>query len=154
MGKARHVLVVSGPGIPGDVGRVMRETAARLGLGIGFCAFGNHADAWDCDVVVCLSGGGDDFAAELADELAQPVLVVPVAVAGDDPLEVLRGRVGRAGCLALGEAGARNAVILAASIIGLREESVRLRLDEYRRQQTESVLGMPLPGGGGAAERA
>jgi 5-(carboxyamino)imidazole ribonucleotide mutase len=43
------------------------------------------------------------------------------------------------GTLAIGEAGARNAGLLAAQILALSDEALAVRVAELRRRQTESV---------------
>ena len=47
------------------------------------------------------------------------------------------------GTLAIGEAGAKNAGILAASILALTNDDLSKRLIEWRRAQTESVADTP-----------
>jgi 5-(carboxyamino)imidazole ribonucleotide mutase len=49
------------------------------------------------------------------------------------------------GTLAIGKAGAKNAALLAASIIGLNDEKVREKLLAFRKKQTETVLSQRLP---------
>ena len=49
------------------------------------------------------------------------------------------------GTLAIGKAGAKNAALLAASIIGLSDEKVRGKLLAFRKKQTESVLAQRVP---------
>jgi 5-(carboxyamino)imidazole ribonucleotide mutase len=49
------------------------------------------------------------------------------------------------GTLAIGEAGAKNAGLLAAGIIALQDEKVRKKLIAFRRKQTADVLGQKLP---------
>jgi 5-(carboxyamino)imidazole ribonucleotide mutase len=48
------------------------------------------------------------------------------------------------GTLAIGEAGAVNAGILAASIVALHDPAVAERLDAYRKAQTDRVLAEKL----------
>jgi len=48
------------------------------------------------------------------------------------------------GTLAIGTAGARNAAILAASILALTDEGIRRRLGDFRLQQTAEVLAATL----------
>jgi 5-(carboxyamino)imidazole ribonucleotide mutase len=50
------------------------------------------------------------------------------------------------GTLAIGEAGATNAGLLAAQILALNDEGLARRLDEYRARQTASVAEMPKDG--------
>jgi len=44
------------------------------------------------------------------------------------------------GTLAIGEAGAANAALLAAAILALEDSELHRRLEEYRARQTRSVL--------------
>jgi 5-(carboxyamino)imidazole ribonucleotide mutase len=47
--------------------------------------------------------------------------------------------------LAIGTAGAKNAALLAVSILALRDEKLRAALERFRREQTEKVLSAELP---------
>jgi 5-(carboxyamino)imidazole ribonucleotide mutase len=49
------------------------------------------------------------------------------------------------GTLAIGVAGAKNAALLAASIIGLRDAKVRVAVQKFRERQTKSVLAKKVP---------
>jgi 5-(carboxyamino)imidazole ribonucleotide mutase len=49
------------------------------------------------------------------------------------------------GTLAIGNAGATNAGLLAASIVGNKHPAVRTALEAFRRTQTEAVLNHPDP---------
>jgi 5-(carboxyamino)imidazole ribonucleotide mutase len=78
-----------------------------------------------------------------------PVLGVPVqskALNGlDSLLSIVQMPKGiPVGTLAIGEAGAANAGILAASIVALHDSTVADRLDAFRAAQTERVLGETL----------
>jgi 5-(carboxyamino)imidazole ribonucleotide mutase len=48
------------------------------------------------------------------------------------------------GTLAIGVAGAKNAALLAASIIGLSDQDVRAKVEAFRKEQTEAVLAQRL----------
>jgi 5-(carboxyamino)imidazole ribonucleotide mutase len=48
------------------------------------------------------------------------------------------------GTLAIGEAGAANAGLLAASIVALQDPAVAAKLEAFRAAQTERVLGDKL----------
>jgi 5-(carboxyamino)imidazole ribonucleotide mutase len=79
-----------------------------------------------------------------------PVLGVPVqsrALRGlDSLLSIAQMPAGiPVGTLAIGEAGAKNAGLLAAGIIALNDESVRKKLIAFRKKQTAEVLGQKLP---------
>jgi 5-(carboxyamino)imidazole ribonucleotide mutase len=49
------------------------------------------------------------------------------------------------GTLAIGEAGAKNAALLAAAILATSDEKIRKNLEAFRKKQTESVLAAKLP---------
>jgi len=77
-----------------------------------------------------------------------PVFGVPVASGAfngiDSVLSMLQMPGGvPVGTLAVGKAGAKNAGILAASVIALGDSSVANKLDTFRRKQTESVPEEP-----------
>jgi 5-(carboxyamino)imidazole ribonucleotide mutase len=46
---------------------------------------------------------------------------------------------------AIGAAGARNAALFAAAILGLEDALIRDSLEEYRAAQTAAVLAKPDP---------
>jgi 5-(carboxyamino)imidazole ribonucleotide mutase len=73
-----------------------------------------------------------------------PVLGVPVqskALSGQDSLlSIVQMPAGiPVGTLAIGEAGAKNAALLAASILALTDKEIEKKLIAFRKQQTESV---------------
>ena len=49
------------------------------------------------------------------------------------------------GTLAIGDAGAKNAGLLAAAILALSDETIRKNLEAFRKKQTESVLAARVP---------
>ena len=51
------------------------------------------------------------------------------------------------GALAIGKAGAINAALLAASMLGAKHPRVREALRHYRQQQTDAVLAKAHPQG-------
>jgi 5-(carboxyamino)imidazole ribonucleotide mutase len=78
-----------------------------------------------------------------------PVLGVPVeskALHGiDSLLSIAQMPAGVAvGTLAIGVSGAKNAALLAASIIGLADANVRAKVEAFRKQQTDAVLAQRL----------
>ena len=79
-----------------------------------------------------------------------PVLGVPVKSSTlngiDSLLSIVQMPAGiPVGTLAIGRAGAINAALLAASIIGLQKPAVGEALDAFRQAQTDRVLGDPDP---------
>jgi 5-(carboxyamino)imidazole ribonucleotide mutase len=80
-----------------------------------------------------------------------PVLGVPVesrALKGlDSLLSIAQMPAGvPVGALAIGEPGAKNAALLAISILSLRDEKLRARWEAFRKKQTRTVLAQKLPG--------
>jgi len=49
------------------------------------------------------------------------------------------------GTLAIGEAGAKNAGLLAAAILATSDKVIRQKLEAFRRTQSETVLDAKLP---------
>jgi 5-(carboxyamino)imidazole ribonucleotide mutase len=79
-----------------------------------------------------------------------PVLGVPMespALGGMDALlSMVQMPAGiPVGTLAIGKAGAKNAAILATSILALEDDRLRNALDEFRAHQTQAVLDLPDP---------
>jgi 5-(carboxyamino)imidazole ribonucleotide mutase len=77
-----------------------------------------------------------------------PVLGVPVETAAlkgmDSLLSIVQMPAGvPVGTLAIGKPGAINAALLAAAILGIEDEQLAARLDEFRETQTKSVAETP-----------
>jgi 5-(carboxyamino)imidazole ribonucleotide mutase len=49
------------------------------------------------------------------------------------------------GTLAIGDAGAKNAGLLAAQILATSDDALLARIDEFRAKQTDTVLAQPDP---------
>jgi 5-(carboxyamino)imidazole ribonucleotide mutase len=85
-----------------------------------------------------------------ASKTALPVLGVPVeskTLKGmDSLLSIVQMPAGvPVGTLAIGKAGATNAALLAAAILGAKHPEIRLALKRFRAAQTEKVLASPDP---------
>jgi 5-(carboxyamino)imidazole ribonucleotide mutase len=101
-------------------------------------------------VIVAGAGGAAHLPGMIAAQTWLPVLGVPVesrALKGlDSLLSIPQMPAGVAvGTLAIGVAGAKNAGLLAASIVGLRDTKVRDAVQKFRQRQTKKVLGQKLP---------
>jgi len=101
-------------------------------------------------VIIAGAGGAAHLPGMTAAKTRLPVLGVPVqskALSGIDSLlsiaQMPRGIP--VGTLAIGEAGALNAGLLAAAIVALHDPAVATALDGYRARQTERVLAETLP---------
>jgi 5-(carboxyamino)imidazole ribonucleotide mutase len=109
------------------------ETAAERGL----------------HVIIAGAGGAAHLPGMTAAKTRLPVLGVPVqskALAGmDSLLSIVQMPKGiPVGTLAIGDAGAANAGLLAAAIIALHDPAVAAKLDAFRMAQTQKVLGDSL----------
>jgi 5-(carboxyamino)imidazole ribonucleotide mutase len=51
----------------------------------------------------------------------------------------------RWGTLAIGEAGAKNAALLAGAILAGSDDAIRKKLEAFRKKQSEAVLSAKLP---------
>ena len=101
-------------------------------------------------VIIAGAGGAAHLPGMTAAKTRLPVLGVPVqskALSGmDSLLSIVQMPKGvPVGTLAIGEAGATNAGLLAAAIIALSDPEVAVKLDAYRAAQTQRVLGDKLP---------
>jgi len=109
-------------------------------------------NAADRGVRVIIAGAG--AAAHLAGAIAGltwlPVLGVPIP---SSPLQGLDSLLSTAqmpggipvGTLAIGDAGAKNAALLAAAILATSDKGIRQKLEAFRKKQSESVLSAKLP---------
>ena len=95
--------------------------------------------------IIAGAGGAAHLPGMLAAKTRLPILGVPVqsrALKGlDSLLSIAQMPAGiPVGTLAIGEAGARNAGLLAAAIVALHDDKVAQALDRFRVAQTEEVL--------------
>ena len=101
-------------------------------------------------VIIAGAGGAAHLPGMVAAKSLLPVLGVPVeskALSGmDSLLSIVQMPKGiPVGTLAIGQAGAANAALLAASMLANHNPALRHALAEFRRQQTEQVLAQPDP---------
>ena len=106
--------------------------------------YGKTARERGLKVIIAGAGGAAHLPGMLAATTIVPVLGVPVqsrALSGlDSLLSIVQMPKGvPVGTLAIGEAGAANAGLLAASIIAGEDAGVAERLETFRKEQTESV---------------
>ena len=111
-------------------------------------AFAKGAADEGFSVVIAGAGGAAHLPGMIASLTHLPVLGVPVqskALSGQDSLlSIVQMPAGiPVGTLAIGEAGAANAGLLAASILALGDETLSERLKAWRARQTEAVAERP-----------
>ena len=99
-------------------------------------------------VIIAGAGGAAHLPGMVAALTHLPVLGVPVqsrALSGQDSLlSIVQMPAGiPVGTLAIGEAGAVNAGLLAAAILATNDEGLSARLQEYRAAQTANVAERP-----------
>jgi 5-(carboxyamino)imidazole ribonucleotide mutase len=103
-------------------------------------------------VVIAGAGGAAHLPGMAAALTSLPVFGVPVeskALSGQDSLlSIVQMPAGiPVGTLAIGRAGAVNAALLAAAVLGLSDPALTARLDAYRARQSEAVALHPADEG-------
>jgi 5-(carboxyamino)imidazole ribonucleotide mutase len=100
-------------------------------------------------VIIAGAGGAAHLAGVIAAHTWLPVLGVPIQskLHGLDSLLSTAQMPGGipVGTLAIGEAGAKNAALLAAAILATSDDTLRQKLEAFRRKQSEAVLAAKLP---------
>jgi 5-(carboxyamino)imidazole ribonucleotide mutase len=114
-------------------------------------SYAKGAKARGLHVIIAGAGGAAHLPGMAAAMTPLPVLGVPVEsriLKGQDSLlSIVQMPAGiPVGTLAIGEAGATNAALLAAAILALADTGLADRLDAYRRAQTDSVAETPNNG--------
>ena len=108
------------------------------------------AEARGVEVVIAAAGGAAHLAGVCAAHTVLPVLGVPMESASLKGLDSLLSTVQMpagipVGTLAIGAAGARNAALLAASILAASRPELREKLRQYRADMAAKVLAETLP---------
>jgi 5-(carboxyamino)imidazole ribonucleotide mutase len=96
-------------------------------------------------VIIAGAGGAAHLPGMTASKTRLPVLGVPIQTRSlqgmDSLLSIAQMPAGvPVGSMAIGKAGAINAALLAAAILGTADENVATALDAYRKSQTSAVL--------------
>jgi 5-(carboxyamino)imidazole ribonucleotide mutase len=102
------------------------------------------------EVLIAGAGGAAHLPGMAASKTSLPVLGVPVqskTLNGlDSLLSIVQMPAGiPVGTLAIGAAGATNAALLAAAILGNTRPAIRAALEAFRAAQTGKVLAQPDP---------
>jgi 5-(carboxyamino)imidazole ribonucleotide mutase len=109
-----------------------------------------NAEARGLEVIIAGAGGAAHLPGMVAAKTVLPVLGVPVqsqALNGLDSLLSIVQMPGGipVGTLAIGKAGAINAALLAAALLGNKYPAIREAVREFRARQTARVLAEPDP---------
>ena len=113
-------------------------------------AYAEQAAGRGLQVIIAGAGGAAHLPGMMAAKTQLPVLGVPVesrSLKGlDSLLSIVQMPAGiPVATLAIGKAGAKNAALLAASILGLQDPAVSSALHAFREKQTNTVLSNPDP---------
>ena len=116
-------------------------------------AFAKGAKGAGFKVIIAGAGGAAHLPGMTASLTTLPVFGVPIetkTLSGVDSLySIVQMPAGvPVGTLAIGQAGAINAAILAASVLALSDPALGERLEAWRKRQTESVTERPSKGSG------
>jgi 5-(carboxyamino)imidazole ribonucleotide mutase len=101
-------------------------------------------------VIIAGAGAAAHLAGAIAGHTWLPVLGVPIPSSELNGLDSLLSTAQMpggipVGTLAIGNAGAKNAALLAAAILATSDEKVRQKLEAFRKKQSEMVLAAKLP---------
>lgn len=107
--------------------------------------FAKTAEQRGIEVIIAGAGGAAHLPGMCASQTVLPVLGVPVqskSLSGlDSLLSIVQMPAGiPVGTLAIGSAGAKNAALLAISILANSHPELREKLHEFRNNQTQTVL--------------
>ncbi len=107
--------------------------------------FSKKARSHGLRVIIAGAGGAAHLPGMVASQTSLPVLGVPIeshSLKGmDSLLSIVQMPAGvPVGTLAIGKAGAKNAALFATSILALEDETLRTKLDKFRKHQSEKVL--------------
>jgi len=111
--------------------------------------FAKTAESRGLEVIIAGAGGAAHLPGMVAAQTLVPVLGVPVqskALSGmDSLLSIVQMPAGiPVGTLAIGNAGATNAALLAIAILANSRPELRQKLQEFRNNQTKNVLDSAL----------
>jgi 5-(carboxyamino)imidazole ribonucleotide mutase len=108
------------------------------------------AEARGLKAIIAGAGGAAHLPGMIAAKTIVPVLGVPVPskyLKGmDSLLSIVQMPKGiPVATFAIGEAGAANAALFAASLIARYDSALAARLNDFRKHQADAVMGMELP---------
>lgn len=114
------------------------------------CEYAKLAETRGLQIIIAGAGGAAHLPGMVAAQTALPVLGVPVQSRALQGLDSLLSIVQMPGgipvaTLAIGEAGAKNAGLLAIRILAITDPNLRQKLHEFHVRQRDTVLGDELP---------
>jgi 5-(carboxyamino)imidazole ribonucleotide mutase len=131
-------------GVPHETKVVSAHRTPKL-----MAEFADSAEERGIEVIIAGAGGAAHLPGMVAAQTPVPVLGVPVesrALKGlDSLLSIAQMPFGiPVGTLAIGEAGAKNAALLAIAILSNTRKDLRGKLNKFRTEQTKTVLKSKL----------
>ena len=113
--------------------------------------YGTEARARGLRAIIAGAGGAAHLPGMLAAKTVVPVLGVPIPATALQGMDALLSIVQMpkgipVGTLAVGEAGAVNAALLAIAMLGTTDAALADRLEQWRAARTEAVLAETLDG--------
>ena len=111
-------------------------------------SFANSAEKRGIKIIISGAGGAAHLPGMTASQTNIPVLGVPIKSKQLDGIDSLLSIAQMpkgipVGTLAIGEAGAANAALLAISILGLSNKAINAKYSKWRLNQTKRVLLKP-----------
>jgi len=112
--------------------------------------YAESAETRGLEVIIAAAGGAAHLAGVIAAKTTLPVLGVPMesqALKGlDSLLSMVQMPAGiPVGTLAIGKAGAINAALFAAAVLGNKYPEIKEAVRRYRENQTRAILEHPNP---------
>jgi len=137
--------MLSGLGVPHETRVVSAHRTPDL-----LFEYASSAEQRGLEIIIAGAGGAAHLPGMAASKTVLPVLGVPVeskVLKGLDALLSIAQMPGGipVGTLAIGKAGAINAALLAAAILGIKHPAIREALRKYRTEQTDRALAQPDP---------
>ena len=107
--------------------------------------FAKNAESKGIKVIICAAGMAAHLAGVIAAHTTLPVIGIPMASAPFNGMDALLAMVQMppgipVATVTAGSAGAKNAALLAISMLALSDESLNAKLKAFRKAQTEKVL--------------
>lgn len=103
------------------------------------------AEARGCQVFICAAGLAAHLAGAVAGITTRPVIGIPIDAGPLKGMDALLATVQMPGgvpvaTVAIGSAGAKNAAYLAAQIMAVGDEELRIRVRQDRQKNSEAVI--------------
>jgi 5-(carboxyamino)imidazole ribonucleotide mutase len=112
--------------------------------------FALQAEGRGIQIIIAAAGGAAHLAGVIAAHTVLPVLGVPMQSQALNGIDSLLSTVQMpagvpVGTLGIGQAGARNAALLAVAILGASRPELRQKLREFREEQAAKIANETLP---------